>query len=337
MFVLVTGATGFIGSHVVDELLRRGETVRALVRNPARAVELRERGVAVQVGDIGHDKVLAEAVNGVDAVIHCAAATGENCSPAELRAVNVDAVRGLLEAVRRAGKARVALITGLSVLGIRHMDPADEDMPCRPSQELDSQLKAEVEQIALDYNRNHGLGITILRPAFVYGPRDTRNLPKLVDAVRQGKFVYIGSKQNVVPLVHVADMATALVLAVQAPATAGRIYHIADGSRTTMGELIEYLAGLLGCAAPHKRLPFLLPAMGCGLFELLAKVGLKFPPPISRDGLRFLGTSRYVDIRRARDDFGFQPQVTYRQGVADTLRWIQSQSQEGATVAPASA
>ena len=327
MTTLVTGATGFVGSHLVDELLRRGEPVRALVRDAGKAAELRGRGVEAFVGDLCDPGTLTAPVHGMEVVYHCGAAVGPTKSRAEIYAVNRDGVRNLVEAARQAGKPRVVLLSSVNVLGTRDLDPATEELSCRRSHDPAADVKIEAEQIAFDYHRRHGLPVVIIRPGFIYGPRDGHNLPRLAQAIRKGKFVFLGSRDNVVPIVHVSDVAQALVRAADRPAAVGRAFHITDGSRTTIGEFVDHLAGLLNCRPPQKVLPLLVPKLACVVFELLQLLRLrKKPGPINRPGLRFLGTSRWVDITRAREELGYSPQVNFRQGVADALRWIKEHS-----------
>jgi nucleoside-diphosphate-sugar epimerase len=183
-----------------------------------------------------------------------------------------------------------------------------------------------------------GFDLTIIRPGFIYGPRDPHNLPKLIRAIQRNKFAFIGSKDHVVPIVHVSDVVQAMRLAadLKSPAKPGRVYQITDGSRTTIGELVGCLAELLGCPVPTKVLPFALPWLGCRIFELLKPV-LRRPGPINRAGLRFLGTSRYVDIRRAREELGYEPQVSYRTGMAAAVRWFKEHSEGAVHVPPSGA
>jgi nucleoside-diphosphate-sugar epimerase len=232
----------------------------------------------------------------------------------------------------------VVLLSSVNVLGTHDLDPATEDLPCRRSGDPAADVKIEAEQLALDEHRRHGLDVTILRPGFIYGPRDTRNLPKLAGAVRRGKFAFIGSRDNVVPIVHVSDVVQAMLLAAQAPAARGRVYHVTDGSRTTVGAFVDYLAELLHCPPPQKVLPYAVPYLGCVVFEAWGWLrGRPAAAPITRASLRFLGTSRFVDVRRAREELGYDPRVTYREGVATTLRWIEEHSDGRADLAPTTA
>lgn len=338
MITLVTGATGFVGGQTVDELLSRGETVRALIRDTTKAATLRDRGVEVIVGDLGDRKTLDRAVRDAQVIHHCAAAVGTHYSKCAIFTTNRDGVRNLLEAVREAGAGRVVLLSSVNVLGTRDLDRATEDLPYRRSNDPAADVKIEAEQLALEQHRTHGLDVTILRPGFIYGPGDTRNLSKLADSVRRGKFAYLGSKGNVVPIVHVEDVVQAMLRAAATPAARGQIYHITDGSRTTIGELVEYLAELQGCPQPERIIPMRMARALCGVGEFLGRLHLRFwAPIISPASLRFLGTSRWVDIRRAREELGYAPQVSMREGVAASLRWIEEHGREPAYLSRSSA
>jgi nucleoside-diphosphate-sugar epimerase len=324
MVSLVTGASGLVGSQVVAELLGRGKPVRALVRGLDKAAGLQEKGVQVVAGDIRDPATLAAALDDVDVVYHCAAAVGPLFSKKEIYDTNLTGVRNLLEAARRHKNVRVVLVSSVNVLGTRNLDPATEDLPYRRSKDPAADVKIDAERLALDYGRQ-GLDVTIVRPGFIYGPGDKHNLPRLVGAITRGKFRFLGSRDNVVPIVHVQDVAQALLLAGTNAVSRGRVYNITDGSRTTIGELADYLAGLVGCPKPERVLPYFVPYLACVMFDWLGKVRRpRKPAPITRAALRFLGTSRYVDIGRAQHELGFEPRVSFRDGMAATLEWIKN-------------
>jgi nucleoside-diphosphate-sugar epimerase len=320
MVSLVTGAAGFVGSHLVAELLAaEGGNVRALVRRAESAAKL--HGADVRSGDVRDSAVVHNAVQGVDVVYHCAAAAGSASSPREVCDIALTGTRNVLEGLRREGRGRAVLLTGVIVLGARHLDGAAEDLPYRRSGDPSHDVKIEIEQMAWEYEQRHGVDVTVLRPGLIYGPRDRRNLPQMIRAVRGGRFAYIGSRDNVMPIVYVGDMVQAMRLAARTPAARGRAYHITDGSRTTIGQFIDYLAELLGCPPPRKVIPFVVPYLGCLLFESLAALRVYHgPAPINRTGLNFLGSSRVIDITRARRELGYEPSVSYRDGLPLALK-----------------
>lgn len=326
MHILVTGAAGFLGREVVEQLLARGDKVRALIRSEAKAGPLRERGVEIVLGDIRSPEVARTAVQGMDAIYHCAAAVGAHFTGREIWDTNLNGVRALLDAVQEAGRGRVVLVSSVNVLGTRNLDPATEETPSRRSNDPAADVKIEAEKLALD-SHVKGVDIAIVRPGFIYGPGDPHNLPKLARAVERGKFRFIGSRDNIVPIVHVGDAARAVVLAGSVPAARGRVYNVTDGSRTTVAELVQVIAQTLGCSMPTKQLPFAVPQLACVAFDVIGLVR-KFNAPVTRASLRFLGTSRFIDISRARQELGYEPRISIKDGVPASLRELKATTSE---------
>ncbi|HZV04691.1 MAG TPA: NAD-dependent epimerase/dehydratase family protein [Gemmataceae bacterium] len=324
MAALVTGASGFVGSHVVETLHGQGIPVRALVRSEATAQPLRDLGTEVYVGDVCQPHFLAEAVRGVDVVYHCAAAVGPAYSPREIHDISLAGVRNLLEALRQYASARAVVLTSVNVLGTRNFDPATEAMPCRRSRDASADVKIEIESLAREYVERHGVDVSILRPGLIYGPRDRHNLPQMVRALKRGKFAFIGSRDNVAPIVYIDDVVEAILRAGRAPASRGRIYHITDGSRTSIGQFIDRLAELVNCPAPRKVLPYAVPYLACVAFDALAALRLyRGRPPITRASLRHLGTSRFLSIERATQELGYVPRVFYQEGLRTAVKWME--------------
>ncbi|MGA2035082.1 MAG: NAD-dependent epimerase/dehydratase family protein [Thermoguttaceae bacterium] len=326
MTVLVTGAAGFLGRHVLQKLLADGQSVRALVRTAEQGEPLRKLGASVALGDIRDRTAVEAATSGAEVVYHCAAAVGAHYSAEEVYAINLGGARNVLDALRQANRGRLVLVSSVNVLGIRNYEKANEDLPCRRESESHADVKIDAEQAALDYHRQYGVDVVIVRPALIYGPGE-KNIPKLVDTIRRGKFAFIGSRENVIPMVHVTDIVAALQLAASVQAASGRIYHITDGARTTAGMFIDYLAELIHCPTPQKVLPYFIPYAACLAFEWLNRLHLVHKAgPINRIGLRFLGTSRDVDISRAVRELHYQPKIAFRAGMAETVRSIEQQS-----------
>ena len=204
----------------------------------------------------------------------------------------------------------------MNVYGIKSFDRITEETPLRRSGEAHADAKIDGDELALEYADQHGLDITILRPGLIYGHGE-RHLPRMADAIQRGKFVFIGSRGNVVPLVSVSDMVQAMLLAAQSPRSEARVFNITDGSPSTIGDLVGHLASLMNCPLPTRVLPYFLPWLVCTVFDRLGRSG-----PINRTTLRFLGTSRFADIQYARDELGFQPKVGLRQGLEASMDWI---------------
>ena len=316
MTSLVTGATGFIGRHLVAALAGQGERVRALYRDEQKRSLYLSRDVETIRGDACDPSVLRDAVEGVDVVYHCAAAHS-TCPAIEIGRTNVASVRCLLSALRDSGgRARVILMSSLNVLGNGSFAGATEAMPRRRTHDRHVDLKIEAEELAEQWIAD-GFDVVILRPGLVYGEGDP-HVPKLARAIYRGKFVFIGSRDHVVPMIHVTDVVEAMRLAAKARSGTSRIFNLTDGTATTIGEFVDCLAHALECPAPTRVLPAVVPRVTVAVCGLLGRDG-----PISRSALRFLGSSRHVDIARARTELGFEPQVQMDAGVGAMKHWLQ--------------
>jgi nucleoside-diphosphate-sugar epimerase len=326
MTIIVTGGSGFIGSHLVDELLSRKLAVRALMHNKhheftghAAATDDRKTQLQLAVGDMVDGEFVRRALEGAAVVYHCAAADDKN-SARNACAANLAGLRNILETLRET-KSRLVLMSGLSVLGLVNRDPLTEDAGYQSCLDPEIVGKQKAETMAWDYRKRHGLEVCVLRAGFVYGSGDRRNLLQLVDAIRRRSFVYIGSRHNVVPLVHVRDMVRALALAGSSPRSDGRTYHIADGSRTTQLDLTQLICEVTELRRPRWTIPYYPTLAVCAACERLEHFcGWPAQGPISRATLLFLGTSRYVDIRRAKEELNFVPRISIREGLPEAVR-----------------
>jgi nucleoside-diphosphate-sugar epimerase len=322
MTSLVTGATGFIGRHLIERLKDQGERVRALYRDEGkRRLYLNSVEEAV-AGDACEAAVMRQAVDGVSIIYHCAAA--HSTAPIDvIRSTNLASVQTLFEAVREAkSSARIVLMSSINVLGSVNYENATEAMPRRRTNDLHVDLKAAAEELA-EREIAGGANILVLRPGLVYGPGD-HNLQKLAHAIYVGKFRYIGSRDHIVPLVHVSDMSQAMILAGHASPTVSRWYNITDGSRTTIGQLVGKIASVMGIPEPTRVMPAIVPRLANSVCGLLGRKG-----PVSPSALRFLGTSRHVDIRRARSELGFDPRVGIAEGLQGMASWLRETTAAG--------
>lgn len=330
MTVLVTGATGLIGGHVVEALRRRSLAARALVR-PGEAVgRLEGLGVEIVRGDLADAKSLPAAVAGVERVLHCAARTGPWGPEAEYRAANVSGLSALLEAALAAGARRFVHLSSAIVVGT---DPGavDEDAPLRLEPNPYSATKIEGERLLQRAIRERGAPVAILRPGLVYGPRDAASFGRFAALVEQGKMVLLGSGGNQLPLVYAEDVAAAVVLASESPRAAGRTYFVVNDEPVTQRAYLEELAAALGVAPSFRRVPYALArGLAAGAEWAFRSARLPGPPPLTRFGVRLLGGDTRISIRRAREELGFAPRVGVREGVQRSVAWYRG-ARRGAT------
>ncbi len=278
MTSLVTGATGFIGRHLVAALTGDRAPVRALYRDESKRTAYLGRDVQTIRGDACDPAVMRDAVDGIELVYHCAAAHS-TAPEIDINRTNLASVRCLLSAVGDAGrKARVILLSSLNVLGNASFRNGTEALPRRRTHDLHADLKIEAEELAEKCIAD-GSDVVILRPGLVYGEGDS-NVQKLAQAIYRGKFVFIGSRDNIAPMIHVSDLVSAMRLAGQAPTGISRVFNITDGTATTIGDFATSLANVLDCPVPTRVLPAMLPRLTVLACGLLGRQG-----PISRGAL----------------------------------------------------
>lgn len=232
MHLLITGATGRVGSRYVRRLLQRGDEVRLLVRQPERAESLRQLGAEVAVGDLCQPETLRPAVAGVDAVVHLAAFF-RGATAAETEAVNHDGTLSLARAAIEAGVPRFLFSSTNLVYGPGRGRAAREDDVPQPAGAY-AASKAAAEAALLELHQSQGLDLRMLRLAFVYGEAD----PHLTEGLQWFRTWH---PQKRFQMVHHADVAQALLLATDAPGIEGRIYNVAEDEPTTTAELMHLL------------------------------------------------------------------------------------------------
>ncbi|MEO8076498.1 MAG: NAD-dependent epimerase/dehydratase family protein [Acidobacteriota bacterium] len=324
MRVLVTGATGFTGGHLVRALERRGDLVRALVRDPTAATRDPGSLAGAQLieGDLRDPAAVARAALGMDVVYHIAAIYRQaGLKEGEYRAVNAEAVRTVIEAAAAGGARRVVHCSTVGVHGDVERPPADEDAPLKPG-DIYQVTKLEGERVARQAAADTGVEVVIARPTGIYGPGD-RRLLKLFRGVARRRFVILGSGSIFYHLTYIDDLVAGLRLCGTVPAAAGRTYILAGAEVTTLNQLTALIAEEAHVTPPRLHLP-VWPFWTAGAVceTLCAPLGLS--PPIYRRRVDFFTKSRAFDITRARAELGYAPQVGLREGIRRTLEWYRT-------------
>lgn len=326
MTTLVTGATGFTGGHLARTLAAAGDPVRAIVRpksldKPETGV-LRQMGIEVVAADLTDAAAVRAACEGCALVYHIAATYREAGQPdSAYAAINVDGTRHVLEGASAAGARRVVHCSTGGVHGHIEHPPANEDAPFAPG-DIYQETKLEAERLARDYGQRTGLEVSIVRPIGIYGPGDTRFL-KMFRGIARGTFPILGGGRVFYHLTYISDLVQGFRLAGTRPEAAGRTYLIAGPSYTTLNELAERIAAVLGVKRPWIRLPawpFWLAGAAC---EAVC-VPLRVEPPLYRRRVDFYTKSRAFDTTRAREELGYQPAVPLDEGLRLTADWYRA-------------
>ena len=325
MNVLVTGATGLLGSHLVDLLVETGERPRALVQPGADATTLAAAGADVHSGDVRDCAVLEAAMRGVDYVLHCAARTGPWGPDEEYESTNVRALETLIRLASATGVRRVVHVSSITVHGNDVRGSADETSPFRVEANPYSSSKIAGEMLLHRLIEYDGAPVTIVRPGVIYGPRDVGSFARFATMIREGRMVVFGSGGNHVPLVYVRDVARGILQAAVSHHAAGRAYLLVNDERVTQREYLGAIAAELGVPAPTRRIPYRLALMLGAALETGARLAHRAaPPPLMRYGVQVLGGESRFDITRARQELDFSPQVDLAEGVRRSVEWYRA-------------
>ena len=322
MTVLVTGAAGFLGSHVTTLLGTRGVRPRACIRPDEDGRPLSQAGADVRTGDIGDRSAIAAALTGVEDVVHCAARTGPWGPASEYERTNVLDLESLVRAAMAAGVRRFVHVSSITVHGNNVHGEADENSPLRAEPNPYSRTKVAGERLLQRMIRDEGAPVTIVRPGWIYGPRDTSSFARIAGMIGQRRMIMVGSGRNHLPLIHVRDVAEGLLLACAAEQAAGRTYLLVNDQPVTQRQFLAAIAAELGAPVPARRIPYRAAMMLGGMAEHLGHLArLRQPPPVMRYGLQLLGGDNRFSITRARRELGFAPRIGLAEGTRDSIEW----------------
>jgi nucleoside-diphosphate-sugar epimerase len=323
MNVLITGAGGFIGSHLVDSQIEQGVNVRAVDLDLTRLQHVKNHPKLQAIaGDITNEALIQDLVVGVDVVYHLASAHLDvRLSEDHYRHVNVDATRCLLEASRQAGVKRFVHCSSVGVIGDVKNPPADETTECHPIN-IYGRTKLEGEQAAIEYFRQTGFPVVVVRPAWVYGPRCPRT-EKLMRTISKGRFPIFGKGENMRHPVYISDAIKGLELSASANNVDGEVFIIAGDTPMPAKEMITVISEQIGARPPKLYLPLFLGMWAGVTLELMFKLIGK-QPPFSRRSLEFFLDSNAYDIGKARNLLGYHPLIDLRAGMQKTIQWKQN-------------
>lgn len=319
MVVLVTGASGFIGRHLIPKLLERHVSIRLVTRDPSR-LPVEWRGlVEIVVGSLTELRVQAAATKGVGLIYNLAAELRDSSL---MRSINAEAVRGLMEQAAQAGVRRVVHLSSVGVIGAKGAGVVTEGTPCHP-RSLYEQTKLDGERIVQEYARSGQIEGVILRPTIVFGDRkegEGDGLLSWLRVVRRERFVFFG-KDGVANYIYVGDVVESLLRLSDVPVSGPAVYIAADP--VPMSEFVRAMAQVLGVPAPRRRLPLWVAYALGALGEILNRMfGMSVPLTVSR--VRALSSKTSFSGSRLLTELGVPFPYGYQRGLALTVQWYRS-------------
>ncbi|MEP6732639.1 MAG: NAD-dependent epimerase/dehydratase family protein [bacterium] len=325
---LVTGATGLVGTHVVQRLLDDGWNVRALVRDAARARAMGEQGVELATGDVLDQTSFSRAVHGRDVVFHTAAVVTPDGGWEAYRRPNVEGTRNAIVAASAAG-ARLVHVSSVAVYGnaSRYRGEGlrtDEDTPLPPIPDgaFYARSKRESEELVLQAHRDGRVWATAVRPDVIYGKHDRQFVPRMARMLRRGIAPLIGDGATTLAIVHAENVADGMVRAAVADVAGGRAYNLANDYDITAAEFFRLGAEGLRVRVRVLRVPYGIAKRALGVVKVIAPlfVGNRFNAAMSAS-LDFMSRDNPFSSERARRELGWDPPMRPDVGVSDAFRW----------------
>lgn len=321
---VVTGATGLLGSHIAEQLRGAGERVRALVRPSSDTRFLERIGVELLRGDLEDAEVVRKAVEGADIVYHSAAKVSDWGPWSEFEREAFHCTQNLVDACRAADVPRLLHVSSISVYGYVKTSQGQmvtEDTSLGTKFRLWDyypQAKLISEKIA----RTYGDRLTIVRPSWMYGPRDRGTIPRLVKALQERRVPIIGSGDNLLNIIYAGDVAAGCILAANNPRAQGQIYNLCSEGEATQKQMLTTLTDALGLPRITQHRFYWVVMRFAFLKELFAKLFRRTTPPTpTRRVIYLIARPTRFSIARAKEQLGWRPKMAISEGFQVSLEW----------------
>lgn len=326
--VLVTGGTGFIGSHLVEKLLEEGREVKVLaLKNPWEPIEVENRNIVEQkgarivFGDLRNKEGLREAVRGVDSVFHLGAISRPMRIPPRLYyEINRDGTKNILEIARKEGVKKFVYVSTVSVLGGSPDGHPLREEDYQPEVSHYALSKKEGENIVLRYFWQYRFPAVVVRPCLIYGPRClVRRI--MFKYVKRGLFPLFNNGRARMEFCYVKNLVEAILLAEKNDHVLGEIFNITDGQSYEIGQILKTIAEEIGTHPPFIQIPVWMgKSFGYGM-EVVSKIRGVYPP-FSSTAVDWMSKSQSVyACTKAKELLGYQPTVSLREGIRETVAW----------------
>lgn len=319
--VLVTGASGFLGSHLTHALVKRGVTPRVLIRPNSRREALPPSQIETCEGDLRDPETIKRAVAGIDVIYHCAATM--KGSKEEFFASNVQGTQQMLAAAQSSGVQRFVHVSSVAVYGpgektiVRENDEYD---PFPEKRGYYTWTKIESDRLALQFAKEQSLPVTVLRPGIIYGPGAKPFFARLHYNLKGKAHVVIGQPNALLPLVFVESVVEALILAGAKPVEDLPVYNIVDGA-ILQGDLLQLQAEAMEGRVRPIYLPPRLIGAGATVLEKAYRLLGKGAPALSRYRVQRACQSLAHDTTKARQALGWRPVISLPEGLKQTWQW----------------
>jgi nucleoside-diphosphate-sugar epimerase len=324
MRYLITGATGFVGGHLAEACVRKEHTLSAIVRPSSNASELEKLGGILYRGELSDPALVRQAVAEADVIVHCAAKVGDWGPIDEYRKINVECLGVLLDACKAQGLfPRFIHMSSLGVYATRHHYGTDETEPLpRSHGDGYSQSKVEAEELVVRHYKEWDIPVVILRPGFVYGPRDRTVMPRIIDALRHNRLRYPGGGNAAMNLIFIDNLVDAVFLGAESEKAVGQVYNLTDGEFVSKRQFIGTIADAMGLPHPTRTPPLWFAWLVTWCAEKLAKLkGATKAPLFNFPRLKFIAYNLDFSIEKAMNELGYRSRVNFEEAIGETMAW----------------
>lgn len=318
--VLITGATGLIGSHLTQRLIKEGVLVRALVRDPDKASWLKDVGAEIFKGDITEYSSLIPAVDGCQYIFHGAAWVSERGSKEEIWKTNVQGTKNIVKAASTVQIKRFIHLSSCAVYGSRQEFNIDETFPTCKSGKLYWDSKIEAEEIVQNAYKQHKLPVVITRISQVYGPGSYQFTIRPVEVIKTGKMILIDGGKHMCKPIYISNLVDGLMLCMQRDQATGEIINLTDGYPIPWRDFFGAYGRMLGKNS-FPSLPYSLAWTAALLFEIQAGITGK-KASFTRSAVNSLRSSNSFSNNKAKSVLDWEPRLSFEQGMQETEIWL---------------
>ena len=317
--IAVTGATGFLGSHITERLLDEGYEVSVFARDAKKAECFSGRASKIVIGEISDKQAVSELVSGCDAVIHLVSNFRTASGPPEsYQRINVEGTKTVVDASIAAGVKRFIHCATIGVHGSVKSTPADEQSPYAPG-DLYQETKLKAQQYVESVIGKSDMEVVIVRPCSMYGPGDMRML-KMFKMLSKRTFLMIGPCKENFHAVYIDDIVDGFMLAMNTHNISGETFLIGGEKYLPLKDYVKVVAEAVDAPMPWLKFPYWLFYYASVVIEAIC-VPLGIEPPLHRRRVRFYKNNRAFNIDKAKRVLGYSPKVSLEEGMKKTVSW----------------
>lgn len=320
MKTLVTGGTGFIGSHLVEALVAKGCGLRCLVRPTSDTRHLKKLGIELVYGDLLDKESLRKAIDSSDVVYHLAGEVYSKKS-SDFYKVNVEGTRNLIEACVGRNIGKFIYFSSIAAVGPSKNKETllNEDTPCNPITAY-GKSKYEAEKLISSYFNLYDFPAVILRAPIVYGPGQSSEVTRIFRLIQREQFRIIGNGEALKSLCYIENLIEAAISAEQNESSKGKIYFVADEKPYTIIELARTIAEIENVKLSHLYINSIVADLSWFWFRMLDKIlGLSI---LSLHTIKAMTLNFGCDIAKARRELSYQPRISLKEGIQKTVEWL---------------